>query len=134
VTASRRIDLGSVVWAEVKDPNGISKVRPTVVVTSSAAIANGEPVRVVAITTRLPHPLPSDHILLPWDRQGTARSGLRKKCVAVTSWIAELSVAEIRDVVGILPPTVTKDILTQIASAADVAAKPQDGNATSAGG
>ena len=64
--------LGSVGWAEVEDANGYRKLRPVVVVTPTAEIAAGKSVRVVAITTRLPDPLPEDHVLLPWERQGKA--------------------------------------------------------------
>ena len=67
--------LGSVVWVELEDANGIPKLRPAIVVTATADIAAGKPVRVVAITTRLLTPLPHDYVLLPWDRQGKARLG-----------------------------------------------------------
>ena len=77
--------LGSVVWAELKDANGYRKVRPAVVVAATAEITAGKPVHVVAITTRLANLLPDDHVLLPWDRQGKARSGLRRRCAAVAS-------------------------------------------------
>ena len=59
--------------------------------------------QVLAVTTRLPNPLPDDHVLLPWDREGKARSGLRRKCAAVTSWQAEIAVGDVQQVVGILP-------------------------------
>jgi hypothetical protein len=58
--------------------------------------------RVVAITTRLADPLPADHLLLPWERQGKARSGLRRRCAAVASWQAELVVGDVQQMVGIL--------------------------------
>src|SRR5205085_10670390 len=45
------------------------KVRPVVVVTPTAEIVAERSLRVLAITTRLPSPLPDDHVLLPWDRQ-----------------------------------------------------------------
>src|SRR5207249_9975659 len=77
--------------------------------------AAGKPVRLVAITTRLPKPLPDDHVLLPWDRQGKARSGLRRKCAAVASWVAEVSASEIRQVVGVLPPAAINTLLAKVA-------------------
>ena len=85
MSPTRLPQLGSIVWAEVEDANGYRKVRPVVVVTPTADIQAGKPVRVVAITTRLPDPLPEDHVLLPWDQQGKARSGLRRRCAAVAS-------------------------------------------------
>jgi hypothetical protein len=107
---------GQRVWAELEDANGFRKVRPAVVVTATANIAAGGTVRVLAITTRLPNPLPKDHVLLPWDRQGKARSGLRRKCAAVASWQAEIAVGDVKQVVGILPPAAIEDLLAKIAA------------------
>jgi mRNA-degrading endonuclease toxin of MazEF toxin-antitoxin module len=111
VSASRLPQLGSVIWAELADANGIRKVRPAVVVTATEEIMPGGVVRVAAITTRLPQPLPADYVLLPWNRQGTARSGLRRKSAAVASWLAELPVDDVREVVGILPPTALNELV-----------------------
>jgi mRNA-degrading endonuclease toxin of MazEF toxin-antitoxin module len=116
MTAARLPQLGSVVWAELEDANGFRKVRPAVVVTATATIAAGGTVRVLAITTRLPNPLPKDHVLLPWDRQGKARSGLRRKCAAVASWQAEIAVGDVKQVVGILPPATIEELLAKIAA------------------
>jgi mRNA-degrading endonuclease toxin of MazEF toxin-antitoxin module len=92
VSPTRVPRLGSVAWVELEDANGFGKVRPVVVVTPTAEIAPEKPVRVVAITTRLPATLPDDRVLLPWDPQGKARSGLRGRCAAVASWQAEIPV------------------------------------------
>ena len=110
------LQLGSVVWAEVEDVNGFRKVRPAIVLTPPADIAAGRPVRVAAITTRLPTPLPDDHVLLPWDRQGKARSGLRRKCAAVASWLVEIGVDDVQEVVGILPSAAIGELLAKIAA------------------
>ncbi len=106
--------LGSVVWVELEDANGIPKLRPAIVVTATADIAAGKPVRVVAITTRLLTPLPHDYVLLPWDRQGKARSGLRRRCAAVASWQAVVPVGDVQQVVGVLPPTVIGELLAKV--------------------
>jgi mRNA-degrading endonuclease toxin of MazEF toxin-antitoxin module len=121
--------LGSVVWAELEDANGFRKVRPVVVLTATADIAAGGRLRVVAITTRLPTPLPDDHVLLPWDREGKARSGLRRKCAAVTTWQAEIAVADVQQVVGHLPPAVMEELLTKA-----VAAMPPDASGETSNG
>ena len=117
MSLSRLPQLGSVVWVELADANGFRKVRPAVVVSATADIAAGRPVRVVAITTRLPTPLPDDHVLLPWDRQGKARSGWRRKCAAVTTWLAEISVSDVREIVGLLPSAVIAEVLTKVLAA-----------------
>lgn len=116
MSLSRLPQLGSVVWVELADTNGFRKVRPAVVVSATADITAGRPVRVVAITTRLPTPLPDDHVLLPWDRQGKARSGLRRKCAAVTTWLAEIPVSDVREIVGLLPSAVITAVLAKISA------------------
>ena len=114
MTKNRLPRLGSVVWALLEDANGFRKVRPAVVLTASAEITSG----VAAVTTRVPDPLPEDHVLLPWDPQGTARSGLRRKCAAVSSWIAEASADDLQ-VVGALPASVIDELLAKVASRID---------------
>jgi hypothetical protein len=54
VNPTRLPQLGSVVWAELKDTNGFRKLRPAVAVTATVDIAANQTVRVVAITTRSP--------------------------------------------------------------------------------
>jgi mRNA-degrading endonuclease toxin of MazEF toxin-antitoxin module len=120
-----------VIWAELEDENGFRKVRPAVIISATEDIAAGQAVRIVAITTRLPKPLPNDHVLLPWDREGKARSGLRRPCAAVATWVAEIAVDEVQQVVGILPPTVISELLAKVAAGrppppADASAAPPD--------
>lgn len=124
--SSSRLQLGSVVWAELEDANGFRKVRPAVVVSAMADITAGQPVRVAAITTRVPRPLPEGHVLLPWDPTGKARSGLRRKCAAVADWLAEVAVADVKQVVGLLPPAVIAELLSKIAPAGPAGGAPPD--------
>jgi len=116
---NRTLQLGSVIWAEIEDPNGHRKVRPAVIVSPSEDIESGKPVRLVAITTRLTTPLPVDYVLLPWDPQGTARSGLRRKCAAVASWQAVISASDVQSVVGLLPPAAIAEVLAKVAEILD---------------
>ena len=118
--------LGSVIWAELEDTNGIRKVRPAVVVSPTADIATGRPVRVVAVTTRLPSSLPDDHVMLPWDRQGKARTGLRRKSAAVASWQAEIQCGDVQQVVGILPAAVIRQLLEKLTVAPAPPRKPSE--------
>lgn len=116
MTSVRLPQLGSVVWAEVADPNGFRKVRPAVVVTATDNITVAGRLLLVAITTRLDSPLPDDHFLLPWDPQGKARSGLRRRCAAVASWQMEVAIDDVKDVVGILPPATITGLLVKVAA------------------
>jgi len=120
-------------WAELEDANGHRKVRPAVIVTATADIAAGKPVRVVAVTTRLPTPLPEDHVLLPWDRQGKARSGLRRPCAAVAGWQSEISARNVQQVVGVLPPAVIGELLTKVAAASAPSPPPSAGGQPASG-
>lgn len=113
---TRLPQLGNVVWAELEDANGFRKVRPAVVVSATVDIAAGRPVRVAAITTRLTSPLPDDHVLLPWQPEGKVRTGLRRKCAAVATWLAEISIGDVQEVVGILPPATITELLAKIAA------------------
>ncbi len=55
-------------------------------------------------------------VFLPWDRQGKARSGRRRRCAAVASWHVEIPVGALQEEVGILPPQVMGELLTRISA------------------
>jgi len=57
-----------------------------------------------------------DYVLLPWDPQGKARSGLRRKCAAVAGWQAVIPVEDVQSVVGLLPPVAITELLAKIAA------------------
>jgi mRNA-degrading endonuclease toxin of MazEF toxin-antitoxin module len=124
VNPTRLPQLGSVVWAELADPNDYRKIRPAVILTASAEIGSGGSIRVSAITTRIPTPLPRDYVMLPWDPEGKARSGLRRKCAAVATWLAEIRLEDVKEVVGLLPPSAIAELLGRVADTS-----PRGGNA-----
>src|ERR1700685_3930742 len=94
------IRLGQIIWADIADANGISKARPAVVGDAGDQITPGGPLEVVAITSRLPDPLPDDHVLLPWHAQGHPRTGLNRKSAAVCSWMGQIAESDIKNVGG----------------------------------
>jgi len=59
------LQLGGIVRAEIADANGFPKSRPLVIVTPSARITPTAPLDVLAVTSRVPDPLPDDHVLPP---------------------------------------------------------------------
>jgi mRNA-degrading endonuclease toxin of MazEF toxin-antitoxin module len=107
---------GQIVWAELADANGVRKTRPVIIVTPDDRITTSAPLEVVAITSRLPQPLPADHVLLPWHSQGHPRTRLNRRCAAVCTWLARISVADIQSVAGIVPSTILLDIATRVAA------------------
>ena len=70
MSPSRPLQLGSVLWAELEDPMAIARFAPSSSLLPRPTSRPGSRCGVVAITTRLPDPLPDDHVSLPWDRQG----------------------------------------------------------------
>jgi mRNA-degrading endonuclease toxin of MazEF toxin-antitoxin module len=110
------LQLGRIVWAEIADANGIPKLRPAVIVTPSDRITPSTLLDVIAVTSRVPEPLPQDHVLLPWQAQGHPRTGLNRKCAAVCTWVARIRQTDIRDVAGIVPGSVLLEILSKITS------------------
>jgi mRNA-degrading endonuclease toxin of MazEF toxin-antitoxin module len=106
--------FGQVVWVSIADHNGISKKRPAVVVTpddDGEASGLGD---VVAITSTLQTPLPEDHVLLPWHAQGHPRTGLKRKCAAVCSWVVQVSVDDIESVAGSITGSTLAEIVRKI--------------------
>src|SRR5436309_396401 len=100
---TQRLTSGRIVWAQIADANGIRKLRPAVIVTPSDRLSVTAPIDVVAVSSRLPTPLPADHVLLPWHAQGHPRTGLNRRCAAICSWVAQVADSDIEDAAGIVP-------------------------------
>jgi mRNA-degrading endonuclease toxin of MazEF toxin-antitoxin module len=107
------LQLGRIVWAEIADANGIRKLRPAIIVTPTDRITPTAPLDVVAVTSRVPEPLPDDHVLLPWHAQRHPRTGLNRRCAAVCSWVARISHDDVRDLAGVVPGSIMLDILSK---------------------
>jgi mRNA-degrading endonuclease toxin of MazEF toxin-antitoxin module len=84
------LQLGRIVWAEIADARGYRKKRPAVIVTASEHVGQAGSFEVVAVTSRLPEKLPSDHVLLPWHSQGHPRTGLNRNCAAACGWVVRI--------------------------------------------
>jgi hypothetical protein len=108
------VQFGQIVWAELADANGIRNMRPAVVLTPTQRITASGVLEVVAITSRLPQPLPGDHVLLPWHPRGHPRTGLKQKCAAVCSWLSRILPGDIHSVAGLVPGPILLDILSKI--------------------
>jgi hypothetical protein len=114
MTAS--IQFGQIVWAELADANGIRKLRPAVVVTPTDRITASGSLEVVAVTSVVPQPLPTDYVLLPWHARGHPRTGLNRKCAAVCSWVARIALGDVRSSAGLAPGPILLEIVSKIAS------------------
>src|SRR5437867_3797915 len=108
------LTAGRIIWAEIADANGNRKLRPAVIITPTSPLTPKGPFDVVAVTSRLPDPLPSDHVLLPWHPRGHPRTGLNRRCAAVCTWLTRIVDSDIQDVAGILPAPVLATILAKV--------------------
>jgi hypothetical protein len=120
--------IGRIVWADIPDANGARKLRPAVIVAVPDSPTPEEPFFVVAVTSRLPAPLPDDHVLLPWHREGHPRTGLNRRCAAVCTWVAQIIASDIQDTAGVVPATQMASILSKVASALPGPGAPPDAN------
>src|SRR5258708_39267236 len=106
---------GSVIVAELPAPKGRNhKGRPAVVVTEDRDIPVSGPISVVAVTSSIDDPIPATQVELPWDRTGAARSGLKKRSVALCDWVVVIERSEIERVIGQLPNPVTAQIMSRL--------------------
>ena len=99
---------------------------PGVIVTPNDRITPTVPLDVIAVTSRVPEPLPHDHVLLPWHAQRHPRTGLNRKCAAVCTWVVRIRHTDIREVAGIVPGTVMLEILSKVTALLSPPSVPPD--------
>jgi hypothetical protein len=83
---------------------------------SSDKIPTAEKLKVVAITSWLPDPMPDDHVLLPWHNLGHPRTGLKRKCAAVCSWAVMISAKDVQNAVGRVPGPLMVEIMSKVSA------------------
>ncbi len=87
------------------DPNGVNpKSRPCVVITEDEAVAAGDPIQVVAISTMLPGPIPPDAVAMQYHSQGHPKTGLKTRSAAFARWLVEVNPGQIARKIGHVPP------------------------------
>ena len=67
---------------------------------------------------------------LQYDQRGACRSGLRERCWAVSTWLAEIAVADIDSYAGTIPGRMMAEILSKMPEPPGQAARspaPPDG-------
>ena len=106
---------GQIIRAEVRDQRGRNpKIRPLVIITSTPELQSSDPFYAVAITGRFEDPPAEDEVLLPWHRNGLAKTRLRKPCVAKCSWICEIRKDGVVEVKGFVPRECMEEIMRHI--------------------
>ncbi len=106
-----RLRYGHIVLAPVFDGHGNTKNRPVVIVTPTAAIGSDRPLRAVCVSTQVEHPLPDDHVALPWSLPRHPRTGLNKPNVAKCNWVVSLPPSAVVEVKGWVPAKQMAEII-----------------------
>jgi hypothetical protein len=109
------LEFGSITWIEIPDPNGVNlKKRPVIVLTRNNEIRRHSDLRVVAVTGTLPEPLANEYVLLPRHPSGRVRTGLRKRCAAVCSWLEVVPQSAVVQITGITPAAELNQIVDKV--------------------
>jgi mRNA-degrading endonuclease toxin of MazEF toxin-antitoxin module len=107
-----KLEQGRILWATMPNSSGTDpKRRTALVLTPTDEIRSGEPFVVVAITCTFPDPLPEDHVLLPWHSTGNVVTGLKRKAVAVCTWLAKIRESDVDSYAGLVPPKTLLEIV-----------------------
>jgi mRNA-degrading endonuclease toxin of MazEF toxin-antitoxin module len=103
------------VRANLADPRGQVKRRPSIIATSTDAIRSEQPFVVIAVSTSYPDPPPEDHVELPWnaDRR-RVRTRLNRRCAAVITWLRTITSEDVDDFAGEVPPALMITILQKL--------------------
>jgi PemK-like, MazF-like toxin of type II toxin-antitoxin system len=106
---------GAIIWVLTTDRYGVNeKVRPAVVIACSSDASSGDQVVAAAITTTIPNPLSSNLVELPWNRQGTAKTKLRRRSAVVCDWLLLFESSCIQSYSGYVPGNLLTLIMLKI--------------------
>lgn len=96
---------GRIVWALMRDSQGRNaKHRPGVVISGDDEIKRRGRFFVAAISTSICQPPSEWEVLLPWNRNGTTKTKLKRKAAVVCNWLIELLPDDVEDYGGVVPP------------------------------
>jgi mRNA-degrading endonuclease toxin of MazEF toxin-antitoxin module len=98
----------------IPDPQGANpkEGRPFVVISRDEDIKKGDSIQAVGITTQLDQCPPGHHVILPYGP--TAKSGLKQKCVALCTWLIDISPQNVDISAGYIHPDLVDDIVKSV--------------------
>jgi mRNA-degrading endonuclease toxin of MazEF toxin-antitoxin module len=112
-----RPEQGRIVLAEIPDPQSRNpKIRPLVIVSDSEEIRSDQGLLCVGITSTFPRKLPDDCVLLAYHPRGHPRTGLKKRCAAMCSWLVEIDEEAVHRYIGMASPRELEQILDVLES------------------
>lgn len=113
--ASNEIKLGSIVWADVCQPNGtFAGDHPSVVLSRQSDIDDGRDLQVAVCSTSFSYPLPPGWFTLPnlpGSPSGHEIGGLNEACVVKGTWLQFIPQHRVRRVGSRAPMTTVKQLL-----------------------
>ena len=93
--------FGRIVWATIPDQRALAEERhPTVILSPDDRIVPGGKVWVVGISTKAHLAPESVRTSMQYDPTGNCRTGLRRECWAVSTWLVEIDIDAIEDYGG----------------------------------
>lgn len=99
----------------VSDPSGGNlKIRPLAVITKNSEISEQGVFVGVVITGEFDNPPLDDEVILQWHPKRRCRTRLFKPSVAKCTWLRQLSLSDIVEVKGHVPPAELDVILEKI--------------------
>ena len=113
-TPPEPISQGQIVWAKIKDRNGIEKTHPVVIITDSSEIPTESALVGVAVTATFGDPLPKWAVEIPWSTAGESKTGLRRRSAAVCNWLVELDKQNVDRIIGFVPRSHLQEIIALV--------------------
>ena len=107
---------GQIVVVEIPDPEGkpCSHKHPAVIFSPTDRIESETHVFVIGVSTKFTEPPPSNWVKLPWQRDGRARTGLDRPCVAKCEWLVEVEKSQLLRPIGAVSSSVLVTIIEQV--------------------
>ena len=95
---------GDIAWVLMADPQGRNhKTRPFVIVSDVDSLPDDSALVGVAVSSQVPHPIPTSQVALPWSLPRHPVTGLCKPSVAIYDWFGSFTKGEIENIRGRVP-------------------------------
>ena len=132
MTAPFTITTGTIIWADLRRPDGTTAGdHPAVVLSAGAEIATGADLRVAGCTT---NPAPAQCVQSGWYRLpskpgpgGDPVTGLEEACIVKATWLCVVPRAAVRKVSKRAPARIVKQLLNWITDKEREAARRSEG-------
>lgn len=109
-----KIRFGTIIWAEVNEPNGMAAGKhPAIVLNPQHEIDAGVDFSVVVCSTSFSYPLPSGWFEMPTrpGPSGHPTTKLKEACVAKATWPQVIPQTKVLNVAGRAPVAICRQII-----------------------